>query len=152
MGTFLYALHRGFAGLISFGRWIAPAVPWLAVAAIGAVLYHWTPIVGPRAALRAANEALVLAHEEAVMFKQAAEENAAALDMNRGLRTAEASQAVMAIAEQAQQCRAEVDSARRSASIIEKLIGEKSDEDPNPDGGRRLIDADELRNALKARS
>lgn len=150
MGSFLYVLHLGFKGLISFCRWMAPALPWVAVMVIGAVLYHWTPIVGPRAALKAKQAALVVAYDDAATFKQSSDDYAAALQTTQSLRTAEASQAVTAIAHQAEQCRAEVASARRSAIIIEKLIGDPAHENASPDGGRRLIDPDELRNALKA--
>lgn len=152
MGTALYALHRAFQAFASFIRWSAPIWPWVALMALSAVIYHWTPVVGPRASQARLSAELVAMKEDRDNYQQ--KEAAAVLSLNlcRDLRKSDAAAAALAISSQAEQCRADIAAARRSAVIIEKLIGVPEDEDPSDDAPRRLIDPDGLRDALKAGS
>lgn len=149
MGMFLYGLHRGFQAFAAFLRWSAPVWPWLAIMALGAILYHWTPVVGPRAVSAGLKRDLVSMTESRDHYQQKEAEAALSLKLCRDMRRVDQGRATRAIDEQSEQCRADIAAARRSAVIIEKLIGEPEDEDPADDGDRRLIDPDGLREALK---
>lgn len=149
MGTILFGLHKAMQGLAGFIRWIAPALPLIALLALGAVLYHWTPFVGPRASQARLQGELVSALETIEILNADLEAKTFELDLSRGLRKAEALDAARALTEQSAQCRIDVAEARRSTLIIEKLIGDPKDEDPSHDGTRGLIDPDGLRDLLK---
>lgn len=152
MGTALYALHRAFQAFASFIRWSAPVWPWVALMALGAVVYHWTPVVGPRASQARLSAELVEMKEDRDTYQLKEANTALALKLCQDLRKSESDAAADAISSQAEQCRADIAAARRSAVIIEKLIGVPEDEDPSDDAPRRLIDPDGLRDALKAGS
>lgn len=74
---------------------------------------------------------------------------ARARGQSEGLRKLEAAQAIAAVSAQASSCDARIATARRSAAALSVLINKEPTRDPNGCPVRQLLDARQLRDALR---
>lgn len=134
-------------------RAIVPFAPWILVAVFGAVVWTWTPIVGPRAQLKASEAQRAMLQTAADNWKgnalgwmssfSASERNR--LDETRNARAA---------ADYANgSCLTQIEEARRSSSVIERIITKEPvyvQSDPLCPAAvqRELVDPDQLRQAI----
>jgi hypothetical protein len=123
--------------------------PWALVAALGALLWTWTPMIGP-----AARHGRVSAERDAWRMASEGQERAArgwkaSFIAAETLRAGEAATARAASASQIQQCAARVAEARASARAIETIVTREPTYDQNRCPVRELVDPGQLRDALR---
>lgn len=120
-----------------------------AMFAAGVLAATFTPLVGANA--RVAREA-----EQARAWKRAQADTAATAlayarrsGQSEGLRRKEARQAIAAVNAQAGACESRIATARRSAAAISTLTRKEPSRDPQGCPVRQLLDARQLRDALR---
>ena len=130
-------------------RILTALAPLALAAAVGAVLWTFTPIIGP-AARHARLEAR---HDAAVSAAKAWEGHArgwmASFHAAEAIRRDESANSRMATDQLVAQCDARVAEARRSARVIERIVTKEPTYDENRCPVRSLVDPGELRRALQ---
>lgn len=133
----------------SLAQALKPFLPWIAVAVMGAVAWHFLPSIGP-------GDRLHRAAQEAADWKSEAEDQArlarnwkASFTGSETLRKQETTDAIEAVASEIERCAARVTEARQSARVIERIVTKEPTYDANRCPVRELVDPDQLRQALQ---
>lgn len=146
---FAAALAIAGSGLSAAWRFIRPIAPWILVAVVGAVVWHWTPIVGPRAQLAALEERRATLETERDDWRRAAQGWEASYRSSEALRGRERTTAQAAAASLIEQCSARVAEARASARVVERIVTREPTYDESRCPVRERVDPGLLRDALR---
>lgn len=154
MGTILYLAHRAAmalgGGLGALLRLIRPFWPWIAVAALGAFLGYYAPIVGSRVAIVKAEGQALTWERTANSYKATSEKWRKIFEQSEGLRRQEAGAVDSDFRIARAQCDSEIAAARSSARVIERIVTKAPTYDQNHCPVRELVDPGQLRDALGA--
>ncbi|WP_312144268.1 hypothetical protein [Brevundimonas sp.] len=133
----------------ALGRALKPLLPWIAAALMGAIIWHFLPVIGP--ADRLARATQVTADWKAQADEQARQARnwRASYTASETLRKQETTDAIDAVASEIERCAARVTEARQSARIIERIVTKEPTYDQNRCPVRELVDPDQLRQALQ---
>lgn len=139
------------AGVVgrSLGRALVPFLPWIAVAVMGAVAWHFLPGIGPGDRLHRAAQETASWKSEAGDQARLARNWKASFDASETLRKQETTDAIEAVASEIERCAARVTEARQSARVIERIVTKEPTYDQNRCPVRELVDPDQLRQALQ---
>lgn len=139
------------AGVVgrSLGRALVPFLPWIAVAVMGAVAWHFLPGIGPGDRLHRAAQETASWKSEAGDQARLARNWKASFDASETLRKQETTDAIEAVASEIERCAARVTEARQSARVIERIVTKEPTYDENRCPVRELVDPDQLRQALQ---
>lgn len=129
-------------------RLLAPALPWIAVAVLGAFLWHLTPVWGPGAQLARLESERATWEKAAVDWRRAAEGWESSFRSSETKRGEERSTAQAAANSLIQQCGARVAEARASARVIEHIVTREPVYDESRCPVRSRVDPGLLRGAL----
>ncbi|KQS55883.1 hypothetical protein ASG17_07485 [Brevundimonas sp. Leaf363] len=123
--------------------------PYALAAVIGALLWHWTPFIGP-AASHARQEAR---HDVAIAgtneWKRHALGWMASYRVSESRRGEERQTSQAAATSLIEQCAARVAEARQSARVIERIVTKEPTYDPSRCPVRELVDPRSVREALQ---
>lgn len=133
----------------SLGRALIPLLPWIAVAVMGAVVWHFMPSIGPGDRLHRAAQETANWKSEAGDQARLARNWKASFDASETLRKHETADAIEAVTSEIDRCTARVAEARQSARVIERIVTKEPTYDENRCPVRSLVDPDELRRALQ---
>ena len=129
--------------------WATKALPWVACAALGALAYQYTPLIGPQARLARLESSRDGWRKSADDWKRAAGGWQASFRKAEVLRVAEHASAVNGLADAQKQCDLRVKEARASAITIRRIV----DAPPKSDAAgcplRVVVDPGSLRDALQ---
>ena len=123
--------------------------PWALAAVVGALLWTWTPLIGPAARyarLEADRDAKAAA---AKAWEAHARGWMASFHAAEAIRRDERADSRMATEQLAAQCDARVAQARQSARVIERIVTKEPTYDETRCPVRSLVDPGELRRALQ---
>ena len=123
--------------------------PWALAAVVGALLWTWTPRIGPAsryARLEADRDAKAAA---AKAWEAHARGWMASFHAAEGIRRDERQNSRMATEQLAAQCDVRVAQARQSAHVIERIVTKEPTYDETRCPVRSLVDPGELRRALQ---
>lgn len=133
----------------SLGRALVPFLPWIAVAVMGAVVWHFMPGIGPGDRLQRAAQETASWKSEAGDQAHLARNWKASFDASETLRKQETADAIEAVTSEIDRCTARVAEARQSARVIERIVTKEPTYDQNRCPVRELVDPDQLRQALQ---
>lgn len=128
---------------------IAPLLPWIAVAVLGAVAWHWTPFFGAGAQLARISADRDQWEASAGDWREAAEGWRASFTEAEQLRARETATAQAAAQTLIQQCSARVAEARASARVVERIVTREPTYDETRCPVRERVDPGLLRDALR---
>lgn len=128
---------------------LTPLLPWIAVAVIGAVAWHWTPWLGPAAQLERVSADRDQWETSAGDWRRAAEGWRASFERAEDLRSRETATAQAAAQSLIQQCSDRVAEARASARVVERIVTREPTYDENRCPVRERVDPGLLRDALR---
>lgn len=128
---------------------LAPLAPWFAVAALGAVVWHNLPVVGPATRLDRAAADTASWKTASEDWERSSRNWKASFTGSETLRKQEADDAREAVASEIERCAARVTEARHSARVIEHIVTKEPTYDANRCPVRELVDPDQLRQALQ---
>ena len=139
---------------IAGGIWrrvILPLAPWILVAVLGAVVWTYVPVIGPRA-----EAARVVAQRDVALAAAKAWEGhargwQASYHAAQGIRANEQENARQAASQAAASCLNQIERARASARVIERIVTREPTYDANRCPVRELVDPDQLRDAISPR-
>lgn len=155
MGTILYLAHRAalaLGGVLGpLFRLLRPFWPWIAVAALGAFLGYFAPIVGHRHQIVKAEAQALIWERNANSYKATAEKWKAVFEEAEALRREELGAVDSDFRIARAQCDAEISAARSSARVIERIVTKAPTYDQNRCPVRELVDPGQLRDALVPR-
>ncbi|HVK91531.1 MAG TPA: hypothetical protein VM468_09050, partial [Mycoplana sp.] len=115
----------------ALGRALVPFLPWIAVAVVGAVLWHFMPGVGPADRLGRAAKEVAGWQRVAGEHERTARNWKAQFDASETLRRQETADAIEAVASEIDRCAARVAEARQSARVIERIVTKEPTYDEN---------------------
>lgn len=128
---------------------IAKAIlPWAAAAAVGALVWNYTPVIGPAAQVHRAEKAATSWRDSAIAWRGASNGWKASFGASEKLRGEENGTAQAAAASLISQCAARVSEARQSARVIERIIRTEPTYDENRCPTRQLVDPGLVRDAI----
>lgn len=127
---------------------IVPFAPWILVAVLGAVVWAFIPIVGPRAVAARQDAQIEMLTQAATAWERTARGWERSWSLSEGRRGLETQNAREAASEAASVCNARVAQARASARVIEKIVTKEPTYDANRCPRRELVPADQLRDAI----
>ena len=127
---------------------IAPFAPWILVAILGAVVWTWAPVIGPRAVAARQDAQIDMLTKAATAWERSALGWQRSWSLSEGRRGLEGQNAREAASEAASVCNARVAQARASARVIEKIVTKEPTYDENRCPRRELVPADQLRDAI----
>jgi hypothetical protein len=128
------------------------AAPYVLGLALGAALWHVTPIIGPGARIDALRASLSDARQQARDWQAMSEAWEARAGLSDAFRASETRQANAALSEAQEQCEARVTEARRSGAAVRTIIQREPVYDEANCPVRELVPSDSLRDAIGARS
>lgn len=142
-------LARGLALARTLAALLKPFLPWIAVAVMGAVFWHFLPGIGPGDRLHRAAQETASWKTEAGDQARLARNWKASFNASETLRKQETTDAIEAVASEIERCAARVTEARQSARVIERIVTKEPTYDQNRCPVRELVDAGQLRQALQ---
>jgi hypothetical protein len=135
--------------LLKAAPWAMKALPWVACAALGALAYQYTPLIGPQARLARLEASRDSWRKSADDWKRAAGGWQASFKAAEALRVSEHSAAVDGLADAQKQCDLRVKDARASAIIIRRIVDAPPKSDAAGCPVRVVVDPGSLRDALQ---
>lgn len=138
-------MTRILTALSSLGLSLAP---WALAAVLGAVLWTFTPWIGPAARYARLDDRHDVAVEAARRWEGYARGWMTSFHAAEAIRQHERADARQAVDQLSAQCDARVETARRSAVRIEHIVTKEPTYDPNRCPVRSLVDPGQLRDAL----
>lgn len=129
-------------------RLILPAAPRILVAVLGAVVWVYFPIIGSRAELARVDAERDLAVAAAKAWEGHARGWQASYHAAEGIRADEQENARQAASQAAASCLTQIERARASSRVIERIVTREPTYDPNRCPVRELVDPDQLRDAI----
>lgn len=130
-------------------KFAGAVAPYAIVAALAVGAYQTAPLIGVNAQRHRLATARDQYRTEAVAWHKNADGWRASFDKSEGVRATETQEARRAVEADAASCTLRVADARRSAVAIRKVLDEPVKLDANRCPLRRIISADELRDALE---
>ena len=130
-------------------RIMSALAPWVLAAVVGALLWTFTPILGPAARYERLEADRDMRATAAKAWEGHARGWMASFHGAEGLRRDERADSRMATDQLVAQCDARVAEARRSARVIERIVTKEPTYDENRCPVRSLVDPGELRRALQ---
>lgn len=130
-------------------RILTALAPWALAAVVGAILWTFTPWIGPAARYARLEANRDARAEAAKAWEGHARGWMASFHAAEGIRRDERADARMAVDQLEGQCAARVDQARRSARIIETIVTKEPTYDEARCPVRSLVDPGQLRDALR---
>lgn len=146
---FAAALAIARSGIAAAWSVIRPAAPWILVAVVGAVVWHFTPIVGVRAQLDRLEGRVADLELERDQWRTAAQGWESSFRSSEALRGREQATAQAAAASLIEQCSARVAEARASARVVERIVTREPTYDESRCPVRERVDPGLLRDALR---
>ena len=137
----------GAAGVV-WRNVIVPFSPWILVAVLGAVVWAFIPIIGPRAVAARQDAQIDMLTKAATAWERSALGWQRSWSLSEGRLGLEGQNAREAASEAAIVCNARVAQARASARVIEKIVTKEPTYDENRCPRRELVPADQLRDAI----
>jgi len=135
--------------LLKAAPWAMKALPWVACAALGALAYQYTPIIGPQARLARLEISRDSWRTSADEWKRASGGWQASFKKSEALRVSEHGEAVNILADAQKQCELRVKEARASAITIRRIVDAPAKSDPAGCPLRVVVDPGSLRDALQ---
>lgn len=135
-------------GLGALWRLIVPAAPWILAGVVGAVLWHFLPVLGPSGKLARLDAERDVAVEAAAAWKRHAQGWEASFHASEGRRADDQENANQAASYAAASCLTQIERARASARVIERIVTQEPAYDENRCPVRSLVDPDQLRDAI----
>ena len=132
-------------------RILTALAPWALAAVVGAILWTFTPWIGPAARYARLEADRDARAEAAKAWESHARGWMASFHTAEAIREDERANARMAVDRLEEQCAARVDAARRSARIIETIVTKEPTYDETSCPVRSLVDPGQLRDALRPR-
>lgn len=123
-------------------------LPYAAIAAAGALVWNYTPIIGPAASVARAEKSARAWRDSAVAWRGSSDAWKGQFYKAEGLRRDETQTAQDAAASLVNQCAARVAEARQSARVIERIIRTEPNYDENLCPRRVLVDPGLVRDAI----
>lgn len=137
----------GAAGIV-WRNLILPFAPWILVAILGAVVWTWTPFIGPMAKAARQDAQVTMLRAAAQAWERNALGWQRSYSLSEGRRGIEQEKARASAREAATTCSTRVAQARASARVIEKIVTKEPTYDANLCPRRELVPADQLRDAI----
>ena len=128
---------------------LTAVAPWALAAVVGALLWTWTPIIGPAARYAHLENDRDAKAAAAKAWEAHARGWMASFHAAEGIRRDERQNSRMATEQLVAQCDARVAQARQSARVIERIVTKEPTYDETRCPVRSLVDPDELRRALQ---
>lgn len=154
----MYALHLIAQWILKatgavWRRFLVPFAPWILVAVLGAVAWTWAPVIGPRAQLQRSEAQRSMLQTAADNWKGNALGWMISFSVSESNRLDETRNARAAIDYANGSCLTQIEEARRSSSVIERIITKEPvyvQSDPLCPAAvqRELVDPDQLRQAI----
>ncbi|QFU30256.1 hypothetical protein [Brevundimonas sp. Bb-A] len=123
--------------------------PWALAAVVGALLWTWTPLIGPAARYARLESDRDAKAAAAKAWEAHGRGWMASFHAAEGIRRDERQNSRMATEQLAAQCDARVAQARQSARVIERIVTKEPTYDETRCPVRSLVDPGELRRALQ---
>lgn len=130
-------------------RILTAVAPWALAAMVGAILWTFTPWIGPAARYARLTDDRDARAEAAKTWEGHARGWMASFHAAEAVRRDERANARMAVDQLEGQCAARVDQARRSARVIETIVTKEPTYDETRCPVRSLVDPGQLRDALR---
>ena len=129
-------------------RVIVPFAPWILAAVVGAVAWHHLPVIGPGGKLARLDAERDVAVAAADAWERHARGWEASFRASEGQRVDDQENAAQAASNAAASCLNQIERARASARVIERIVTQEPTYDASRCPVRSLVDPDQLRDAI----